>query len=974
MWRATLLSGLLLALVGGVGAQDKAKPKWDIQIDRGGRVLISQGQTRVGMLMPCMFEAEWRYAQYRGTAEAAAPGKPYKGVIRSPSGINIDCSLTAEFRDGGLILQYALTPQKDIKINGLHVTFDIPIRVVAGQGFVVDGRQGKFPEKLGAVHLWNRPAQSVTLGTTAGLLQMSLAKGTHVVIQDNRKWGPNASIRLGPSFNVSRIWKAGITAHIGVALTTEGGINAVGKGIARDDHQQVEIPDDPIAPDPDPDPDPDPTPEQSAGDAEWIALPLELDIEAGSALDFSGFGHLHQPAGKLGRLTATPEGEFVFANDPERQPRRFYGVNLGGKALFLTPAQADKLADRLQRLGYNAVRFHDYEKHLLAIGSNSITLNATRLAQFDYLFAALRQRGIYVALDLYSSRPVFAREIWTTAKAGDVLSPAEYKMLLPAIAAARENWQAFAKALLGHQNPHTRQRYADDPALAWLGLVDEGNPGNFIHRLTPPVKAAWQREWNAWLLQRYKTAAAVRTAWRDDLDGDPAKGTVALPFNVRGRSPAALDLVAFLGAREAAMVKQFKTFLRHEIKTQALVTNSSGWINRLGTHTARVDLDFTDDHFHVDHPQFLDKPDQLPARCRNINPILSGAPGGRESAFVRLMDRPFTVSAYNYCYPDRHRGISGLLAGSLAAIQSWNGVWRFTYGTDPEALFQAAPANFQSLVRDPLNQAADRAAMCLFLRGDMDPAPHVTTILLNPETLRRQPSRNPKLAPDWHAIAFVSRVGTEFRDLPVDAVLTVNNEPTGIDPYERNAGRKLLNHLKGLEGFGGNRTNLQRDIIQSGTQQLLIDGRRGLLVVNTPHTAGGFAPRGRVIRTDTAIIKINKTNAAVWITSVDGRPLGVSKRMLITHLTDLQNTDAGFAEPARQTLTAWGKLPHRVLNGQATITIHSEHAADLKVWSLSTSGKRQRPVLAQTLEKNMTIPLKINGPNGARILYEVSTQ
>ena len=34
---------------------------------------------------------------------------------------------------------------------------------------------------------------------------------------------------------------------------------------------------------------------------------------------------------------------------------------------------------------------------------------------------------------------------------------------------------AFARALLTHTSPYTHRRYADEPALAWLSLINEGN-------------------------------------------------------------------------------------------------------------------------------------------------------------------------------------------------------------------------------------------------------------------------------------------------------------------------------------------------------------------------------------------------------------------------------------------------------------------------------------------------------------------
>jgi len=139
--------------------------------------------------------------------------------------------------------------------------------------------------------------------------------------------------------------------------------------------------------------------------ADWIPLRAELEIEPGSALDFSGMGFSDAPAGKHGRVIARPDGQFAFEDSP-RLPRRFYGVNLCFSAQYLTHEQADQLAQRLARLGYNAIRIHHYERELTQGQRDSITLNPQKLDQLDYLLAAFIRRGIYITTDLFVSRGV----------------------------------------------------------------------------------------------------------------------------------------------------------------------------------------------------------------------------------------------------------------------------------------------------------------------------------------------------------------------------------------------------------------------------------------------------------------------------------------------------------------------------------------------------------------------------------------
>src|SRR5262249_1458022 len=155
---------------------------------------------------------------------------------------------------------------------------------------------------------------------------------------------------------------------------------------------------------------------------------------------------------------------------------------------------------------------------------------------------------------------------------------------------------------------------------------------------------------------------------------------------------------------------------------------ANGWTNFVTDQATRALYDYVDDHFYIDHPKFLEKSWQLPSRCSNTSPIAGGAAGGRHTSFPRLLDKPFTITEYNYSGPGRFRGVGGILTGALGALQGWGGIWRFAYSHSRQALFQPARITYFDMVSDPLSQAAERASLCLYLRGDMKTAPHSVAI------------------------------------------------------------------------------------------------------------------------------------------------------------------------------------------------------------------------------------------------------
>ena len=177
-----------------------------------------------------------------------------------------------------------------------------------------------------------------------------------------------------------------------------------------------------------------------------------------------------------------------------------------------------------------------------------------------------------------------------------------------------------------------------------------------------------------------------------------------------------------------------------------------------------------------------------------------------------------------------------------------------------------------------------------------------------------------------------------------------------------------------LRGHGISSGDSNNGVIRSETGEILIDKKRGVLCVDTPRTAGGYADPGQDIVATGAGVKVGeiKTGATVLISSLDGNPIRTSKHLLITHLTDLQNTGIHYSESARQTLLAWGGLPHLVRDGAATVHITLAEPAAYTVWALSTGGRRLEKVEAKVESGELVFTVRVRGTDGARMLYEVA--
>jgi len=720
--------------------------------------------------------------------------------------------------------------------------------------------------------------------------------------------------------------------------------------------------------------------------ADWIPLKPELEIQPGSALDFSGLRTTDEPAGKHGRVIAGPDAQFAFADSP-KQPRRFYGVNFCFSSLYLSHDESDRLADRLARLGYNALRIHHYERELTRDEPKSTVLNPDTLDQLDYFVAALIRRGIYLTTDLFVSRGIRYRDIGL-ARDGEIPMDT-YKILVPVHEGAFENWKQFARAFLGHTNPYTHRRYADEPALAWIALINEGNFGNFFKDLK--TFPEWKEAWNHWLARRYPSRERLASAWGIELKDkeDPAANNVELPDIIYGKGLRVRDCVAFLGDTDREMVGRMKTLLRNELGCHALVSNSSSWTRFTTDQRSRETYDYVDDHFYVDHPKFLESPWRLPSRCPNTSPIAEGAPGGCGLSFTRLFDKPFTVTEFNYAGPGRFRGVGGILTGALGALQGWGGIWRFDYSGSRDSLLNPAPMGYFDLACDPLSQAGDRASLCLFLRGDLQTAPHSVALTMTEADLAHPAARIPTLAPNWNWLAWVTRVGTEVLPSPRKSILCTAIVPlaweTPASAYDPKkvvqlaayavSNDQLIGALRDKHWLGPDAgLDPAQKFFRSETGEITIDGPRGCLILDTPRTAGGYAPAGQSLTTGKGGVEITVegSDATVWVSALDSKPIRQSHHLLVTHLTDLQNSGIRYGESARQTLLAWGHLPYLVHAGQAEITI--EHPSSGRVWALSPGGRRMAEIPCRTDAQGLRFTADVAGApdEGARMLYEVA--
>ena len=174
---------------------------------------------------------------------------------------------------------------------------------------------------------------------------------------------------------------------------------------------------------------------------EWSAVDTNPDLLTDSAIDLSYMNDAR--IDDKGFLKIDSDGNYYFENEPDNMVK-FYGTNLNGSYGFEpSHAQTDKIVDRLSKMGYNAVRFSSIDKSVSwAQGvferptSTTVEFNEEKLDSFDYLMSKLKEKGIYVYIDILCS-----------ISFNDIPSLSEYQLPAAALAIMCDDGMATRKSM-----------------------------------------------------------------------------------------------------------------------------------------------------------------------------------------------------------------------------------------------------------------------------------------------------------------------------------------------------------------------------------------------------------------------------------------------------------------------------------------------------------------------------------------------
>lgn len=417
-------------------------------------------------------------------------------------------------------------------------------------------------------------------------------------------------------------------------------------------------------------------------EAQRIAWPMPYDASMPGLLAADDL--LDAPAGKRGRVEIR-DGH-LYTGD---RRLRLWGVNVCFSGIFATHAEADFIADRLARFGVNAVRFHGIDRGVFPAGvfadEKWETLSPEALERLDYFIARLKERGIYSNINLQVTRRWSRVHKWEDAEKLNVFDKI-LNLFHPELIAAQKR---FATDLLTHKNPYTGLRYADDPAVCMVEIINEDTffrwDGQQVLRNLPPAYGKiLDGLWNRWLAEKYPDRRQLEQAWGAgglaDSE-DPSAATVLRWGRTSSKSAARVqDWHDFLQTTEQRYFLDMLRHLKEEVGVQAPITGTFAF-GPLGAYT-QSHFELVDSHAYFDHPKYIGGADFTTDKWTVLNVPQASRPDGsalHRLAVMRAEGKPFTVSEFNHCAPNEYAADAIPMVASFASLHDWDGVFLYSY-------------------------------------------------------------------------------------------------------------------------------------------------------------------------------------------------------------------------------------------------------------------------------------------------------
>jgi hypothetical protein len=635
----------------------------------------------------------------------------------------------------------------------------------------------------------------------------------------------------------------------------------------------------------------------------WFAFEPDRDTFQASAIDLSRFNE--PEAGSKGNIIRKGD-RLVFEKTGE--PVRFWGVT-ANDLWKMDRAEMDYLARRLAKMGVNCVRLH--------VAPYSETTPGPVTDGVHYFAAALKRNGIYSGFNWYCSAVSHVNESWGLPELENGSFPWQCHLFYEPLQKLYKSW---ARNLLGTKNPYTGLTLLEDPATAFVELVDEDNL--FFYTFNPakmPSKprAALEKKFSGWCAER----------GLDPLPLYPAHLLGGQDWAVAQRDAKKAEAqVRFMVGLQREFYAGMKKWLQDEFGYRGLVIGTN-WVTTdervLGPldkySEFAADVTARNTYFGGDTGESKFFPWMVGMTYRDVSLLREPVQG--LTMHVQYNDYPHFLTEGGYQTPNRFRTEEQLVMASYGSLQGIDGMFPFQLDADWLRALSKWPT------QTPATMGQYPAAALIYRLGLVAEGPVVVREALKPDDL----------------FALKGAASTQPTGLDAAQAVHVPNGVTNapqsglFDPMAFYAGRVVRwiadepgeTHLTPIDH--------KDKIVRSATGELVLDYGRGLLTVNTPQAQGatGFLREAGKIALDGLTIESGNEYGAVILVSLDQQPLAKSKRMFLQVMTEEKNN--GWTTQDGK-ITDVGGRPIIVRNVSGTLSLKRPDADKLKVTALDANG------------------------------------
>lgn len=638
-----------------------------------------------------------------------------------------------------------------------------------------------------------------------------------------------------------------------------------------------------------------------------------------------------EPAGASGFITVR-DGHFV---DGKGNRIRFFGTNLTFSSCFPDKETAEKIAGRLAKLGMNVVRFHHMDNQSAPGGiwdKDKKDLDPVQLDRLDWLIFQLKNHGIYSNINTHVSFNYPGVDYKTTQQFN--YGKGIDNFFRPYI----EMQKDYAKKLLTHRNPYTGTTYADEPAIAFVEINNENSLLSnwaILPDLNKEHKTDLISQWRSWL--NSNPDYRKREGYNDDL----MKIITNYKTGVTGTEKEMLW--RFLMETEIAYAKEMTGYFKNDLKINALVSETqASYSGVTGVLREAEYADFIDMHAYWEHPSFPGQSWSSTDWLIRNSSMVSDRKGGTLLSFGqhRVAGMPLTISEYDHPAPSFFCAEMFPMLNSVAAFQDFDGIYHFTFNQPYD---EGRIANFFSSAGHPLKQIFVPVGAVLFRMGAVQPGQHDIQLDLPPETVLEKQIK-------WGGELRLHRSNMNhiWKDAGAPDALIILH-PMSVNM--KGTVSKLSEPVPEPEGPWESETG---EITWENS-----DSSQAVFKIKAPsaRAAIGYIG-GRSIDLDNVTVAMEATPfnwATVTVTSLDGKPVEESSRILLAAAGRVENTDMQWNTEKTTVGRGWGNSPTRAEGIPARLKFRDMKR--FRVHALDPAGNRgeEIPVLKRGKVQSFSI-------------------